>query len=167
MAQPSVGHVLQKPRDLTAKGSLPEEDAASKRQVNRLHKSRPSDLSYMKRRHHLEWHRFRNLRTPYWRRRRHRLEDVGVRVTRPIGSTSTTLVYFLDCRFVSHPPLMEMTTRRVAFAEVVVVLAADPSHDLFEAGQLVLQVLQGIMENVDLGVLLPNHFTKVATLTRS
>ena len=115
----------------------------------------------------MEWYRFRKDRSPNCRRRRDRLEDVGVRVTRAIGPTSATLIDLFNGRFMGNPSLMEMATRGVTLAEVFVVLATDSRHDRLEAGQLVLQVLQGIMENVYLGVLLTNHFTEVATLTKS
>ena len=52
-------------------------------------------------------------------------------------------------------------------AKVVVELSGNTGHDLLEAGQLVLKVLQGVMKNIDFGVLLSNHLTKVVTLTRS
>ena len=51
--------------------------------------------------------------------------------------------------------------------KVLIELSGNTSHDLLEAGQLVLKVLQSIMENVYFGVLLSNHLTKVATLTES
>ena len=148
-------------------GPLPEEDATIKRQVNRLHKSRPSDLSYMKRRHHLEWHRFRNHRTPDRRRRRDRVHGLELVVAGTIGPTGTTLVDPLDPCFMGDPSLMELANGNRTFPKVLVELTGDTSHDLLEAGQLVLQVLQCIMENIDLGVLLTNHLTKVATLTES
>ena len=66
-----------------------------------------------------------------------------------------------------NPSLIELTSAGRASSEVVIELAGDTSHDLLEPRQLVLQVLQGIVENVDLGVLLSNHLTKVATLTES
>ena len=148
-------------------GPLPEEDASIKRQVNRLHKSRPSDLSYMKRRHHLEWYRFRkNDRRPDDRRNcLYSFEDV--RVTGPISPAGATFVDLLDGRFVGDPSLMELANRGGAPAKVLVELTRNTGHDLFETGQLVFQVLQGILENVDLGILLPNHLTEVATLTKS
>ena len=62
---------------------------------------------------------------------------------------------------------MEMATRSATLPKVVVIFATNPGHDGLEAGQLVLKVLQGIVENVDLGVLLSNYLTKVATLTKS
>ena len=61
---------------------------------------------------------------------------------------------------------MELTNRGCLTTKVLVELTGNTSHDLFKAGQLVLEVLQGVMENVDLGVLLSNHLTKVATLTK-
>ena len=135
--------------------------------VNRLHKSRPSDLSYMKRRHHLEWYRFRNHWTPDWRRRRDRVHSLELVVTGTIGPTSTPLVDPLDGRFMGNPPFVELTDRGRTPTKVLVELTSDTGHDLFEASQFVLQVLHRIMENIDCGVLLPNHLTKVATLTKS
>ena len=148
-------------------GPLPEEDAAIKRQVNRLHKSRPSDLSYMKRRHHLEWYRFRDHRTPDWRRRRGRVHSLELIITGTIRPASTPLVNPLDGRFMGNPSLMELTDRGGAPTKVLVELTSNASHDLLKAGQFVLEVFHGILENVDLSVLLPNHFTKIATLTES
>ena len=62
---------------------------------------------------------------------------------------------------------MEMTTRSATFAKVVIILATDPSHDLFKTGQLVFEVLDGVMQNVEFRGLLTNHLTKVAMLTES
>ena len=135
--------------------------------VNRLHKSRPSDLSYMKRWHHLEWYRFRNHRTSDWRRRRDCVHSLEFVVTGTIGPTGAPLVDSLDGRFMGNPPFVELTSGSRAPTEVLVELTSNASHDLLEAGQLVLKVLQGVMENIYFGVLLPNHFTKVATLTKS
>ena len=66
-----------------------------------------------------------------------------------------------------NPSLVELANRDCSPTKVLIELSDNTSHDLFEAGQLVLKVLHHIMENVYLGVLLPNHFTKVATLTKS
>ena len=65
------------------------------------------------------------------------------------------------------PSIVELASRSPALTKVLVELTNDTSHDLLETGQLVFEVLQGIMENVYLGVLLPNHLTKIATLTKS
>ena len=149
-------------------GPLPEEDATIKRQVNRLHKSRPSDLSYMKRRHHLEWHRFRNHGTPDRRRDRlYSLEDIGVRVVRAIRPAGTTFVDPLNGSFMGDPSLVGLASTDCTTTKVLVELSRNASHYLLETGQLVFQVLQSIVENIDLGVLLPNHLTKVATLKKS
>ena len=61
---------------------------------------------------------------------------------------------------------MELTDRAGTSTKVRVELRSHTGHDLFEAGQLVFQVLQGVMENIDFGILLPDHLTKVATLTK-
>ena len=66
-----------------------------------------------------------------------------------------------------NPPLVELASRGRATTKVLVELTSNASHDLLEPGQLVLKVLQSVMENVYFGVLLTNHFTKVATLTKS
>ena len=121
----------------------------------------------MKGRHHLEWHRFRKNRSPDRRRRRDRLEDVGIRVAGTIGPAGTTLVDLLDGSFVQDPPLMELSNRDFTLTEVVIHLTNSTRHNLFETGQLVLEVLQSIMKDIDLGVLLSDHLTKVATLTKS
>ena len=148
-------------------GPLPEEDAASKRQVNRLHKSRPSDLSYMKRRHHLEWHRFRNHWTPNRRRRGDRVHSLELVVTGTIGPAGASLVDPLDGCLMGNPSLVELANRGCATTKVLVELTSNTSHNLLEAGQFVLKVLHGVMENVYGSVLLPYHLTKVATLTES
>ena len=148
-------------------GPLPEEDASIKRQVNRLHKSRPSDLSYVERRHHLKWHRIRNNRTSDRRRRGDCVHSLELVVAGTIGPTSASLVDLLDGCLMQNPSLVELASRDFALAEVVVELSNDTSHDLFETGQLVLKVLHGVMKNIYFGILLPNHFTKVATLTKS
>ena len=62
---------------------------------------------------------------------------------------------------------MKVTTRSTTLSKVVVILATNPGHDHLETRQLVFEVLHGILENVDLGILLSNHLTKVATLTES
>ena len=66
-----------------------------------------------------------------------------------------------------NPSFVELARNDFALMKVVVELSNDTSHDLLETGQLVLKVFQGVMENIYFGVLLPNHFTKVATLTKS
>ena len=150
-----------------ATGPLPEEDATIKRQVNRLHKSRPSDLSYMKRRHHLEWHRFRNYRTPDRRRRGDRVHSLELVVAGTIGPTGTTLVDPLNGGFMGNPSLVVQTNGSRTSTKVRVELISDSGHDLLETGQLVLKVLQSVVENIYFGVLLPNDFTKVTSLTKS
>ena len=62
---------------------------------------------------------------------------------------------------------MELTDGDRALPKVLIELTGDTGHDLFKPGQLVLEVLQGVMENIDFGVLLPNYLAKVATLTKS
>ena len=62
---------------------------------------------------------------------------------------------------------MKLTNGGCAPTKVRIELPGDTSHDLFEAGQLVLEVLQGVVENIYFGILLPNYLTKVVTLTES
>ena len=62
---------------------------------------------------------------------------------------------------------MTLTDRGRATPKVLVELTSNASHDLFEAGQLVLQVLQSVMENVYFGVLLSDYLAEFATLTES
>ena len=81
--------------------------------------------------------------------------------------TGASLVNPLDGGLMGNPSLVDLTDGGCTPTKVLVELSGDASHDLFEAGQLVLQVLQSVMENVYFGVLLPNQFTKVATLTKS
>ena len=122
----------------------------------------------MKGRHHLEWYRFRNHGTPDRRRRRDRLYSLErVIIAGTIGPTSATLVDSLDGRLVGNPPLLKLTGRGCALAKVLVELTSNPSHDLLETSQFVFEVLHGIMENIDGGILLPNYPAKVATLTKS
>ena len=121
----------------------------------------------MKRRHHLEWYRFRKDRSPGWRRRRHRLENVGIRVAGTVCPTGASLVDLFNGRLVQNPSFVELANRNFALTKVVVHLTNNTSHNLFETGQLVLEVFQGVMENIYFGVLLPNYLTKVATLTKS
>ena len=111
----------------------------------------------MKRWHHLEWHRFRKLRSPDRRRRRDCLEDVGIRVTRPVRPASATLVDPLDGRLMGYPSLVKMTARDAALTEVVVIFATDPGHHRFETGQLVLEILDGVVQDVEFRGLLSNH----------
>ena len=66
-----------------------------------------------------------------------------------------------------NPSLVELTNRGSTPTKVIIELTSNASHDLLETGQFVLKVLQGVMENIDFGVLLSNHLTKVATLTKS
>ena len=84
-----------------------------------------------------------------------------------IGPTSTPFVDPLDGCFMGNPPIVELTGRSRAPTKVLVELTSNASHDLLEAGQLVLKVLQSVMENIYLGALLSYHLTKVATLTES
>ena len=156
----------QKPQDLKAMGPLPEEGASIKRQVNRLHKSRPSDLSYVKRRHHLEWYHIRKDRSPDWRRRRDRLEDIGVRVTRAIGPASTALIDPFNGSFMGDPPFVKVTSGGTALPEVVVIFATDPGHRLLETCQLVFEVFHSVVEYIQGGGLLPNHLPEVMSLKR-
>ena len=121
----------------------------------------------MKRRHHLEWHRFRNHRTPGRRRRRDCVHSLELVVAGTVGPTGATLVNPLDGRLVGDPSLIDSANGGRTTTKVVVELLGHPSHDLLKAGQLVLQVLQSVMKNVYLGVLLTNNLTKVATLTES
>ena len=131
-----------------AEGPLPEEDASIKRQVNRLHKSRPSDLSYMKRRHHLEWYRFRKNGSPGRRRRRDRVHSLELVVAGTVGSTSATFIDPLDGRFMGDPSLVELSRRNSGSTKVLPELSTNTRHDLLEASQLVLQVLDGVVEDV-------------------
>ena len=62
---------------------------------------------------------------------------------------------------------MELANRGCTPTKVLVELTSDTTHDLLKAGQLVLKVLHGVVENVYRGVLLPNHLAKVAALTKS
>ena len=63
------------------------------------------------------------------------------------------------------PSLVVLANGGRASTKVLIELSGNAGHDLLEAGQLVLKVLQSVMENVYLGVLLSNNLTKVATLT--
>ena len=75
-ARPSDDHVLQRPPDSKATGPLPEEDASIKDKSVGFTNRCPSDLSYMKGRHHLEWHWFRKNGSPDGRRRRDRIHSL-------------------------------------------------------------------------------------------
>ena len=121
----------------------------------------------MERWHHLEWYRFRNHRTPDRRRRRDRVHSLELVVTGTICSAGATLVDLLNGRLVGNPSVMELTSGSRAPPKVLVELTGNTGHNLLEASQLVFKVLQSVMENVYLGVLLPNHLTKVATLERN
>ena len=124
----------------------------------------PSDPSYMKRWHHLEWYRFRKCRSSYRRRRRdcfHSLELV-LRV----NPASAAFVDLLDGCLMGNPPFVEVTSRSSVPTEVVVVLATNSHHDVLEAGQLVLQILDGIMKDIQLGRLLANHLPKIMGLEK-
>ena len=121
----------------------------------------------MKRRHHLEWYRFRNYRTPDWRRRRDRVHSLELVVAGTIGPASATLVDPLDGCLMGNPSLVELADGNGALTKVLVELTSDSRHDLLETGQLIPKVLQRVMKDVYLGILLTNHFTKVATLTKS
>ena len=146
-AQPSDNHVLLKPLDSKAMGPLLEEGASIKRQVNRLHKSRPSDLSYMKRQHHLEWYRFWKYGILDGRRRGNCLHSLEVipRVTCP---ASTPFVDLLDGSFMGNPSRMEMSHGDTSLLEVVVILATNSHHGLLKAGQLVLKIFKGVVQDV-------------------
>ena len=162
-AQPSDGHVQRKPRDSMATGPLPEEDASIKRQVNRLHKSRPSDLSYMERRHHLEWHRFRKHGSPNGRRRQDRFCGLKLilRADRPAG---TSFVDLLDGDFVGDPSFVQLTRGGCATTEIVVVFVAHSCHDLLKSGQFIFKVFNRVVEYVQSGGFLSNHLPKIMGL---
>ena len=66
-----------------------------------------------------------------------------------------------------HPSLVKMASHSRTTTKVLVELTSNACHDLLEAGQFVLEVLQSIMENVYFGVLLSYYLAKVATLTKS
>ena len=121
----------------------------------------------MKRRHHLEWHRFRNNGSPDWRGRRDRGEDVGIRIAGAIRSAGATLIDLLNGSLMGNPSFVELSNMSSHPTGVVVDLSKGTSHDLFETGQFILEVLQSVVENVYLGVLLSYHLAKVATLTKS
>ena len=95
------------------------------------------------------------------------MHSLELGVTGTIGPTSTTLVNPLDGRLMGNPSFMELTNVGCASTKVVVKLLGNTGHDLFEASQFVLKVLQGVMENVYFGVLLSNYLAKVAALTKS
>ena len=121
----------------------------------------------MKGRHHLEWYWLRNDQTLDRMRKGGCIHSLELIVIGAIGAAGATLIDSLNGHFVGSPSLVEPTRDSCASTKVLVELLSDASHDLLETGQLVLQVLQGILENVYLGVLLTNHLTKVATLTKS
>ena len=120
----------------------------------------------MKRRHHLEWHRFRkNKGILDWRRRGDRFHSLKLVVTGTIGSASATFVDPLNGSLMGNPSLMEVVSRSRTSAKVLVEPLNDPVHDLLEAGQLIFEVLHRIVKNVQLGGLLTNHLAKLASLT--
>ena len=84
-----------------------------------------------------------------------------------IGPAGAPLVDPFDGGLMGNPSLVELANRGCATTKVLIELTSNASHNLFKASQLVLKVLQSIVENVYLGVLLSNHFTKVTTLTES
>ena len=145
-ARPSDDHVLLRPLDSTAKGPLPEEDASIERQVNRLHKSRPSDLSYMKGWHHLKWHRIRKDGSFDWRGRRDRFHSLELVVR--VDPTSTTLIDLLNGRLMGNPSLVEMTDRSSIPTEVFVILSTNSCHRLLETGQFILKIFDGVVQDV-------------------
>ena len=49
-----------------------------------------------------------------------------------------------------NPPMMELPIRDSGFSEVLVILATNSRHRLLEAGKLILQVLKGVHQNVQL-----------------
>ena len=43
---------------------------------------------------------------------------------------------------------MEVSAGSIASTEVVIVFVTDPGHDRFEAGQLVFEILHGVVQDV-------------------
>ena len=64
-----------------------------------------------------------------------------------------------------YPSLMKMTTRSATLPKIVVVLVTNSGHDGLEAGQLVLEIFDGVMQDIKLRGLLSYHLTEVASLT--
>ena len=94
------------------------------------------------------------------RNRFHSLEVV-------LGVTSTArapLVNLQDGGFVGNPPSMKMAMCHPGLLEVLVILPANPGHRLLEAGELVLEVLEGVHQDVQLHRLLANHLPKIVGL---
>ena len=131
-----------------------------------MHKSLPGDLSYMKGRHHLEWHWIQKNGSPDWRRRGDRFYSLVI-VLRVITPTSTTLVNLLNGRFMRDPPGVASTDRDANLSKVGVVLAVNPCHDLLEAGQVILEFLDSMMKNVQLGSLLAYHLPHIVGLEKA
>ena len=65
-----------------------------------------------------------------------------------------------------YPSLVELTSGNSIPAEVVVVFTTDTGHDRLEASQLILEVCDGILQNIQLSGFPTNHLAEVASLTR-
>ena len=59
---------------------------------------------------------------------------------------------------------MKLATPSRTSTEVIVELPTSPSHHGLEASQLILQVLHGVMKDVQLGGLLTNYLPEVEGL---
>ena len=116
----------------------------------------------MKRWHHLEWYRFRKYGSPDRRRRRDRFHSLELVLG--VDPAGTTLVDLLDGRFMGQPSLMEVTSGNAVSSKVVVVLTTYSCHRFLETGQFVLQVLHGVMKDVQLGRLHLDHLPEVIGL---
>ena len=58
------------------------------------------------------------------------------------------LVDLFNGGFMGNPSRMEVSSGDTSLLEVIVVFTTDTGHGLLEAGQLVLEVLHRMMENV-------------------
>ena len=112
----------------------------------------------------MEWHRFRKHGSPNWGWRRDRF--YSLKLVFRVDPTSTTLIDLLNGGLMGNPSLVQMTRGSFGTTEVVIVLATNSGHNLLEAGQLVLEVFDCIMENIQGGSLLPNYLPKIMGLKR-
>ena len=116
----------------------------------------------MKGRHHLERRQIRKNGRPNRRRRRDRFHSLEL-VLR-VNPTSAAFVDLFNGRRMIKPSFVELTTGDRVPSEVVVVLATDPSHRLLEAGELVFQILHGMVKDVQLRRLLAHQHPKIIGL---
>ena len=81
-----------------------------------------------------------------------------------VDPASAPFVDLLDGCLVGNPSLVELATPSRASTKVLVELTTRPCHHGLETGQFILQVFHGVVQDVQLGRLLPDHLPEIEGL---